>query len=296
MSVGSADFDPTDYDLPASSDYDAPDWLTAFVRDEIRPFLDLHRQDALDALARWRASLAEQDTFLRQLAALDEGQTTHVSGSASPRPRAYNGPPLDLPLPPLRNRNWTCDQCFIALLAVHDETRDPKDRIVSTENGIYADVCRRVQELTEEHLPDLRAMLRTASACLPLTAPGPGALSAPSTPPTVEEPSPQEMLGQGQQQGDEPHPDGPEGGRWVWWKNKRYDVPKGTVYRMIEYMWNRDSADYNDLIGPVFDDSVEPQTIRSCANKVKKALLRAGVPWRLKTDSVTRFITKTTEK
>ncbi len=92
------------------------------------------------------------------------------------------------------------------------------------------------------------------------------------------------------------HPDGPEGGRWVWWNNQRHGVPEGNVYRMIAYMWDRDSASYDDLIGPVFDDPVDPQTIRSCANKVKNALLPTGVPWRLKTDSVNRFITKNAAK
>jgi hypothetical protein len=98
--------------------------------------------------------------------------------------------------------------------------------------------------------------------------------------------------GAGSYKNDVPHADGPEGGRWVWWNNKRHEVPQGNVYRMIAYMWVRDSATFDDLVGPVFDDPVEPQTIRSCANKVKNALLPTGVPWRLKTDAVSRFITK----
>jgi hypothetical protein len=88
-----------------------------------------------------------------------------------------------------------------------------------------------------------------------------------------------------------PHPDGLEGGRWLWWQNQRYDIPQGIVYRMIEYMWNRDSARYDDLIGPVFDEPVEPQTIRSYANKVRNAL-PCGWPWRLSTDATSRQLTK----
>jgi hypothetical protein len=155
-----------------SADYDAPFWLAEFVRNEVRPFFDfdLALQAALAALARWRAYIPEKDMYLRQLA----------EGSAPPEPRAYNEPPLDLPLPPLRNRNWTCDQCLIALLAVHDETRDPKDRIVSTEIGIYAALCLRVRDLRKEDLPDLRAMLKKASACLQLSATGPGTMTAPA--------------------------------------------------------------------------------------------------------------------
>src|SRR5262249_27442287 len=53
------------------------------------------------------------------------------------------------------------------------------------------------------------------------------------------------------------HPDGPEGGRWLWWKGKRHDIPAGVAYRMIEFMWNRDSASYDELVGKVFDDPVE---------------------------------------
>jgi hypothetical protein len=89
----------------------------------------------------------------------------------------------------------------------------------------------------------------------------------------------------------EPPPDGPEGGRWLWWKNKRCDIPKGNVYKLLEFMWDRDSASYDNLIGPVFADPVEPQTIRSYANKLKNAL-PSGFPWRLSTNAVNRQLTK----
>jgi hypothetical protein len=103
---------------------------------------------------------------------------------------------------------------------------------------------------------------------------------------------PQNQGGLGNQQKDKSHPDGVEGGRWIWWKDKRYDVPEGTVYRMIEYMWDRDSASYDELFGSVFDEPVEPQTIRSTAHKVKATLLKIGIPWCLRTDATNRFITK----
>ncbi len=90
-----------------------------------------------------------------------------------------------------------------------------------------------------------------------------------------------------------PHPDGPEGGRWVWWKGEKHKVPKGHVYRLIEFMWNRQSAHYNDLDDEVFRRSMAPATVRSYANKVKTAL-PPGVPWRLVTDSVARCLTKET--
>jgi hypothetical protein len=88
------------------------------------------------------------------------------------------------------------------------------------------------------------------------------------------------------------HPDGPEGGRWVWWNNKRYDVPQGTVYRLLEHMWGRDSASYDSLEdAKVIESAVAPQTVRSYANKANNAL-PVGFPWRLATDSNARQLTK----
>jgi hypothetical protein len=103
---------------------------------------------------------------------------------------------------------------------------------------------------------------------------------------------PQGALGHGQQRGDEPHPDGVEGGCWLWWKNKRHPVPRGVVYRLFDHMWDRDSASYEDLEDAgVFESAVAPQTVRSYANKAKNAL-PSRFPWRLKTDSTARQLTK----
>jgi hypothetical protein len=88
--------------------------------------------------------------------------------------------------------------------------------------------------------------------------------------------------------------DGPEGGCWVWWRGKRHDVPKGVVYRMIEYMWSRDYATYDDLERDVFDGPIECQTIRSTCSKAKKVLEKLGVPWRLAADSASRHVRKKT--
>jgi hypothetical protein len=85
---------------------------------------------------------------------------------------------------------------------------------------------------------------------------------------------------------------GPEGGRWVRWMGKRCPIPKGIVYRMVDYFWNRDSATYDELEGPVFENPVAPQTIRSWVNKVNTSLMPIGVPWRLSADSNTRHVTK----
>ena len=108
-----------------------------------------------------------------------------------------------------------------------------------------------------------------------------------------EKPSaPQGALVNSPQQGDEPHPDGLEGGRWLWWKNERHEVAKGAVYRLLEYMWDRDSASYDALEDArVFESAVAPQTVRSYANKAKNAL-PSGFPWQLSADSVARQLTK----
>jgi hypothetical protein len=87
-------------------------------------------------------------------------------------------------------------------------------------------------------------------------------------------------------------PDGLEGGRWLWWKGTRYDVPQGTAYRLLDYMWGRDSASYDNLEDEkVFESSVTPQTIRTYTNRANNAL-PPGFPWRLSTDAVNRQLTK----
>jgi hypothetical protein len=87
-------------------------------------------------------------------------------------------------------------------------------------------------------------------------------------------------------------PDGVEGGCWVHWAGKRHDVPKGVVYRLIEFMWGRDSAHYDDLDGPVFEDAIQPDSLRARVSETNKILAKIGLPWRLKTDANSRFLTK----
>jgi hypothetical protein len=88
------------------------------------------------------------------------------------------------------------------------------------------------------------------------------------------------------------HPDGMEGGRWLWWNNKRHDVAQGTVYRLLNYMWNRDFALYDHLLdAEVLESDVVPQTIRSYVHKANSALPN-GFPWRLSTYSTNRHLTK----
>jgi hypothetical protein len=110
--------------------------------------------------------------------------------------------------------------------------------------------------------------------------------------PLAVQPQPHPAAAAGPSQQQETHPDGPEGGRWVWWRDERHDVPRGTVYRMLAYMWDRDAASYDELFdAEVFQSEVAPQTVRSYANKTNNAR-PPGLPWRLSTDSVARQLTK----
>jgi len=93
-----------------------------------------------------------------------------------------------------------------------------------------------------------------------------------------------------------PHPNGVTGGCWVWWQGKRYDVPKGVVYRLIAHFWDRDSSSYDTLFDKskgVFDDAVDPGSIRKRLSDANKALAKVpGFPWRLEADSEARVARK----
>jgi len=162
---------------------------------------------------------------------------------------------------------------------------------------VVQDLCIGFRRILEYHESNLRFIDRMKAKHRATSQKAPPVTAAAQTPATPTAPSHEATSQCNPQSKDEKqHPDGPEGGRWVWWKDKRHDVPEGNVYRMIEFMWDRDFASYDVLIGPVFENPIEPQTIRSCANRVKVALLPTGVPWCLKTDSMNRFITKSAAK
>jgi hypothetical protein len=89
-----------------------------------------------------------------------------------------------------------------------------------------------------------------------------------------------------------PRANGVEGGCWLWWNGKRHDIPKGVVYRLIAHMWDRDSALYDNLDGPVFEGAVEPGTVRARVSDANGVLKKTHVPWRLKADATSRILTK----
>lgn len=93
-------------------------------------------------------------------------------------------------------------------------------------------------------------------------------------------------------QNNEPHPDGPQGGRWVWWKGDRHEVPAGNISRLIAHFWRRTCEKYVNLTGPVFKDAVYDQTIRSTVSKTNAVLRRIGIGWGLIANSRDGFVTK----
>jgi hypothetical protein len=185
MSAGPVHVNPDDYAFEEPPSWVPPDWLLAFARHEVWPFLDSDREAAKVALACWLADQAAADERLRQLDLLDvavrrlsctpetEGLQDQLAARISERvsrfTSAYCAAPVNVPLPPPRNRTLDRDSCVAALIALNDETRDPAQRIGPGNSSLYSVLCYRVRELTEGQLPDLRAILRTAQ----LFPPGP---------------------------------------------------------------------------------------------------------------------------
>jgi hypothetical protein len=199
----SSPVDPGDYhiDLPRGWDIDrmgeysfernppAPDWLRRFIRDSVRPFLLDNPEAALRGWARWLERHNEQgrqreeweNRLQRRLFVLPEGPLdgyvwflfngVPVYG---PRELSGKGPPApELPLPPPGDRDFwdrafSPDECLAALLAIDGAFRYGSERLEpagssDAERGTFEAVCVRARKLTEDQLPELRRMLRTAS-------------------------------------------------------------------------------------------------------------------------------------
>lgn len=73
-------------------------------------------------------------------------------------------------------------------------------------------------------------------------------------------------------------------------------IPRGNVYKMMRYMWDRKVASYDELEGPVFDYDPPPQSIRTLLSKTNVVLLKIGERWTLHADSVSRVVTKRNRK
>lgn len=174
-----------------------PTWLCDFAREircRLSPILARDRQGVWAPLVRWRDTHNEQSRLhfewqtRRGEAALP--RLNALPGSIWPeRPvvgrvwnaaridrvgEAHDGEPsFDSPLPPPENRDPTADECVAAMIAIHDEVRDPRERIgpdvgdgAGDEWWPFQLLRSCVRWLTEAHLAALHRMLETAVANL----------------------------------------------------------------------------------------------------------------------------------
>ncbi len=199
--------DPRDWEITDTGATPAPpDWLSRAVRDEIRPLLLPQRQAALEAWGRWLADhedrerqrtawCASQDEYLKPLIALpaedpqrgpvppaegfvrveileeiDDSLARLIGVWVPAELSAYSGPRVEYPLPPPLNRDLSPDERWVALLAVHDAVRLPRERLGPAKSVPFLELCDRALRLTESHLPDLRRVVCEVSGSLPLDA------------------------------------------------------------------------------------------------------------------------------
>ena len=90
-----------------------------------------------------------------------------------------------------------------------------------------------------------------------------------------------------------PHPDGPEPPHFLWWDNNRYQIGDNNAvvaWRLLDFMWNRESASFSALKGvnSVWEDEVADSTIRNTVNRLKNSL-PPGFPKKLATKNFTVF-------
>jgi hypothetical protein len=79
--------------------------------------------------------------------------------------------------------------------------------------------------------------------------------------------------------------DGLHLGRYLAWQGQQYDIPQGVIYRLLEHMWDRESATYDELFQGIFDAAMDPKSVRSRVHDANRRLARAGVPWSLHTET-----------
>jgi len=83
--------------------------------------------------------------------------------------------------------------------------------------------------------------------------------------------------------------DGPFGGSRFRWQGNECDIAKGNVYRILAFMWGRESATYQ-AIEAALDTIVSGATMVTYFGRVNRTLAKIGVPARLKGDAKTRWV------
>lgn len=175
-------------------EFNPPGWMRDFVRDEVRPLLLRAKRTALAALERWEAA---QDEQVQQRRKYDRNALRlRKRGKQRDKVRLILGEKPHVDENPLEHlidsydeisqrhgaalERDSTDECWVGLLALHDEVYDPKYRIgpvlceqfgsrgklLSIENGYFSCACNSVSQLTEKHLNGLRTMVRTAQESL----------------------------------------------------------------------------------------------------------------------------------
>jgi hypothetical protein len=74
------------------------------------------------------------------------------------------------------------------------------------------------------------------------------------------------------------------------WQGRSYDIPRGAISRLIGYLWDRESATFDELNQHVFES---PQGNPSLSSRTREAsgILRAhGIPWRLSVRTADRLV------
>lgn len=87
----------------------------------------------------------------------------------------------------------------------------------------------------------------------------------------------------------------------VWYEGSEHSLPSGQVFRLIRFMWGRETATYDSLHDrnakpcQVFDDPQNDSTIKSRvgdANKAMEELRELGLKWRLSVNKTKRKLNK----
>src|SRR5262249_16336425 len=82
------------------------------------------------------------------------------------------------------------------------------------------------------------------------------------------------------------HADGPEAPRWLWWQDQRQDIAgdRGRLlFDLLQFMWDRDSATFDDLTGPGKPWPQRPSNDSAYSTTVNRLNIRlpSALPWKL---------------